>query len=564
MTGTRTAAHFLLDRLVAAGVSRIFGVPGGPMLTLLNVLDRRADLDFVLAKHEEGAVFMAEGHAQATGELGVACVTAGPGTTHALTAAASATSDWAPVLVLGGQVPTGRFGQGGLQDASGGNWSIDAVQIFGSACRLAALITSPDQLPALLPRAIRTATAGLPGAVYLGLPADVLDGPEPDGPGRLVPAPAPRAAARSEIRALAEAIEQARRPIIFAGQGAKIARAGPEILALAELRAIPVTTTIKAKGVFPEDHPLSLGVFGNYGGTPETHEAVLAAEVDLILVLGSSLGEVSTAGWDPGLTEDRVVAQIDADPLQLGRTYPVDHPIAADVRSALRDLLDALPARAPTTAGRPAVRPAGRAARNGDPDGDASALLGSTVAARLDALLPGDALLFLDAGNALCWAGEHYRCGPRAEVYCSMNVGCMGYSIPASIGAKLARPDRPVVALAGDAAFAMGGMEIHTAAERGVPVIWIVLNNQGNAMVANIQEMLFGNTPGSMYSRALDAAAIARGLGARAVTVSTAAEFDDALTTALERREPWLIDARVDGSEVPWALRRRSEVLKDG
>ncbi|WP_242903051.1 thiamine pyrophosphate-binding protein [Actinomadura terrae] len=561
MTQDRTTAHLLLDMLAEAGVSRIFGVPGGPLLSLLNVVDERTGIDFVLTKHEEGAVFMAEGHAQATGGLGVACVTAGPGTMHAITAAASATSDWAPLLVLGAQVPTATFGQGGLQDGSGGNWSIDSVAMFRSAVKLSALVTDPRQLAHHVLRAIRTATSDLPGAVYLGLPGDVLSAPEPpEGRRRALPAVPARRADRAQIEALSEAIATARNPVIFAGQGAKVSGAGPQLVTLAERRGIPVATTTKGKSVFPEEHPLSLGVFGTYGGSPETHGAVLSEDVDLLLVLGSSLGEVSTFGWDERLTAGRTICQVDADPLQIGRNFPVDHAVVADVRSALDDvlaLLAPLDAPCPRVPVRSAATDRSDVLQKGHP-----VLRASALTARLNSTLPRDALIFIDNGNSLCWIGEQYVSRPPGEIFCSINLACMGYAIPASIGAKMARPERPVVAVVGDAAFAMTGMEIHTAVEQHLDVIWIVLNNGGNAMVTNLQEVIFSNAPGSSYSRPLDAAAIARGLGAEAATATTLPQFDQALSTALDHGAPWLIDARVDRDEIPWSLRGRAEVLR--
>ncbi|MGW6391747.1 thiamine pyrophosphate-binding protein [Streptomyces sp. NPDC055103] len=556
----RTSAHLILDLLAAAGVDRIFGVPGGPLLSLLAALDERPELTFVLAKHEEGAVFMAEGHAQATGRLGVACVTSGPGTTHALTAAASATADWAPVLVLAGQVSTEVYGRGGLQDSSGGNWSIDTVDVFRSAVKLAAQVSDPAQVPVLFERAIRTAMSPLPGAVLLVLPGNVLNTPAAPAPS-LLPGHDLLVDHRGDpsARALtdaARALLAARAPVILAGQGAKVSGSGPLLVKLAERLAAPVATTMKGKSVFPEDHPLSLGVFGNYGGSPATHQSVLSAGVDLLLVVGSSLGEVSTFGWDPALAQGRTVCQIDADRLQIGKNYRVDHAIVADVRPALAGLLELLPPRetahqrTPTTAARgPIAVPQQRPLR------------ASAVAELLSHRLPSDVLLFLDNGNTLCWIGEHYKTPHGTDLFCSLNMGCMGYAIPASIGAKLALPARPVVAVVGDAAFAMGGMEIHTAVELGLSIVWLVLNNRGNAMVANIQELIFGSVTGSMYARPLDAAMVARGLGAQSRSAATLPELDEALSVAFTEAGPWLIDITVDAHEIPWSLSRRAATL---
>lgn len=561
MSPRRTAAHTLSDLLHQAGVRRVFGVPGGPLLLLLDVL-AAGGIEFVLTKHEEGAVFMAEGHAQATGELGVALVTAGPGATHAVTAAASATSDGAPVLVVGGQVPAAHFGRGGLQDSSGGNWALDTVDVFRTATKAALAVTRTEQLGFMTRRGIDIATSPLPGAVLLSISGDVLSGPEPAPEpvawrARDLPA---RPAHPDEVHALAATIRDARRPVILAGRGAKAGIAGGALVALAERRRIPVATTMKGKGVFPERHPLALGVFGNYGGTPATHEAVLSPDVDLLLVLGSSLGEVATFGWDPGLTTGRTVVQVDADPLQLGRGLPVDHAVLADTGSLVADLLDALPPDAPPLPD-PLYAPPARADSRAL-QGTSPGLRASALAARLSETVPDDVLLFVDNGNALCWIGEHFVSSARTDIHVSLNVGCMGYAVPAAIGASMAFPGRAVVAVVGDAAFAMGGMEIHTAADHGQSLICIVLNNGGNGMVADVQDMLYGSAPGSLFARRLDAATVARGLGAEGVVASDLETFDDALRTALADGGTWVIDAHLERDEVPWSLRGRAEVLR--
>lgn len=557
MVARRTAAHLLIDMLREAGVERVFGVPGGPLLSLLDTMSTRPGIEFVLAKHEEGAVFMAEGHAQATGRLGVALVTAGPGATHALTAAASATSDGVPVLVLAGQVPVAHVGRGALQDSSGGNWALDTVDMFRSATKAAMAVTDVGQLAFMVRRAVQTATTSLPGAVLLNVSGDVLVAAEPAVAPRTVHRDPPRSAGPEEVRELVTRIVAARCPVILAGRGAKSSVGIGDLVALAERREIPVSTTMKGKGAFPEGHRLSLGVFGNYGGSAATHGRVLGDDVDLLVVLGSSLGEVSTFGWDPRLVQGRTVVQVDLDPLQLGRGFPVDQALLADAGSLVADLLKALPS---SSSSRSLV---GRERLSADAlQGDHALLRSSALAARLSETLPDDVSLFVDNGNALCWIGEHYLARPGTSIHVSLNVGCMGYAIPAAIGARMAQPARPVVAVVGDAAFAMLGMEIHTAVEYRQSVIWIVLNNGGNGMVANLQELMFGSAPGSRYAHRLDVATVARGLGARAAVATNLKSFDHALETALTEGGPWLIDARVDGDEVPWSLRGRAEMLR--
>ncbi|WP_407319489.1 thiamine pyrophosphate-binding protein [Isoptericola halotolerans] len=563
-----TGADLLLDLLARAGVRRLFGVPGGPLLSLLERVDSHPDLEFVLAKHEEGAVFMAEGFAQAGGGLGVACVSSGPGTMHAVTAAASATSDGAPVLLLAGQVPVPLFGRGALQDSSGGDWSADLVDMFRSVTKLSALVTDTRQLEFLTLRAITAATSPVPGTAHLALPADVLAGPAPRADVAGSPETSPPHPDPAAVRELAEAILSARRPLVLAGQGAKNARSEAGLVDVAERLSMAVATTMKGKSAFPERHPLSLGVYGTYGMSPHTPDAVLDDEVDLLLVLGSSLGEVSTVGWDERLVKNRTVWQVDVDRRQLGRAMRADHLVQSDVALLLHALADELDARGivrPTSSVEGSVTRSAEATAEHSPDSDV--LQGSQVARVLDRRLPDDTLLLIDNGNSLSWIGEHYRAGAGREVYCSLNVGCMGYTVPAAVGVALARPDRPVVAVVGDAAFAMTCPEIHTAAELGIGGVWVVLNNAGNAMVANLQELMFSRAVGSMYAAPIDVATVALGFGARAAVVRTAADLEAALDEVLDDTPPTgpvVLDVRVDPDEVAWSLRARAETLKVG
>lgn len=564
-----TGADLLLDVLARSGVRRIYGVPGGPIVSLLDRIEDHPDLDFVLAKHEEGAVFMAEGFAQASGCLGVACVTAGPGTLHAVTAVASATSDGAPVLLLAGQVPVPHFGRGALQDSSGGDWSPDLVAMLRSVTKFSTMVSDARQLEFLTRRAIWAATSPMPGAAHLGLPADVLTGSAPPSEKSGAPDVSVAHPDPSQVLGLVGALRSARRPLVLAGQGAKNAGVHDRLVDLAERLDLPVATTMKGKSVFPERHPLALGVFGHYGTTEQTWEAVLDDEIDMLLVLGSSLGEVSTAGWEERLTRDRVVWQVDIDRRQFGRGTVIDHGVHADVAAVLDSLLRELdvPGADGGAGPRDPRLPAPRGSGASSPA--TSELQGSQVAAVLDRMLPQDTLMLVDNGNALCWIGEAYRAGAGREIYCSLNVGCMGYSVPAAIGVALARPDRPVVAVVGDASFAMTCPEVHTAAERGLSITWVVLNNGGNAMVANGQELMYSREAGSMYARPIDVAAVAGGFNADVATVRTRAQLTAALEVVLgadaahsrKRSRPTVIDVRVDPHEIPWSLRARARAL---
>lgn len=559
-------ARVILQALADAGAEYLFGVPGGPLLPLYEELAEAGGKGVVpvLAKHEEGAAFMAEGYAQVSGQLGAACGTTGPGAMNALTALASATSDFVPLLFLSGQVARSAVGHGSLQDSSGGTWSTDVVAALRPATKLSMGVADATQLPVLLDHAIAAATVGLPGAAHLNIPADVLAASVPETATR--PITRSRGEARgvpdsATLNRLAEALDSSRHPVILAGQGAKRSGAGTEITALAETLQAPVATTLKGKGTMDERHRLALGVFG-FGGTAAARDAVFAEDVDLVLVVGSSLGELATFSWDPRLAAGRIFAHIDADPSAIGNNYRVDLPACGDAKATIRELLAILGQDRPEPS-VPRQVPSRAVAMADDLQQGHEVLQSSAVVARLSELLPAETILFVDNGNSLSWAGQYFQARHPGQIHFSLNTGSMGYAVAAAIGGKLAAPDRPVVALAGDAAFAMHGMEVHTAAENGVPVIWVVLNNGGHAMVGNVQQMLFARTSQALFRQSLDAAAIAGGLGAATHRVQTLAELDDAVGAALQAAGPCLIDTRVDFNEVPWALGTRAATLRD-
>ncbi|WP_327225208.1 thiamine pyrophosphate-binding protein [Kibdelosporangium aridum] len=406
----------------------------------------------------------------------------------------------------------------------------------------------------MLRRALRAATASVPGAVHLNVPVNVLTDETAAPPKQAKVAAIPRTHLPPGIvTTIADALSQVQHPVVLAGLGAKLSGAGAALTELAERTGALVATTIKGKGVFPEDHALSVGCIGPFGGTPKAHATVLSERVDFLLVLGSSMGELATLGWDQRLVANRRVCQIDLNPLHIGRTLPVDIPAVADVRAAVEDLVTCLPERVLT----PCVNTSWVERRT-----DCSMLSGSTVVRLLSEICPDDVLLYVDNGNCLGWVGEQYVARLSGSIYCSLNTGCIGYATPAAIGGKFAKPGRPVVALTGDAAFAMTGMDIHTAVEYELPITWVVLNNGGNGMVSCIQNMLFERSSGAMYDNTIDFATIARGLRVSSSTVTSADEFTIALKTALIAGKPHLIDAWVDPCEVPWGLRARADRLR--
>jgi acetolactate synthase-1/2/3 large subunit len=565
-----SVVQFLVQALEAEGVQYLFGVPGGPLGPLYQALVENGRIQPILAKHEAGAAFMAEGYARLRDGLGVACVTSGPGATNALTAVASAYSDSIPVLLLSAQASTAAFGRGPLQDSSGGHWNIDTVEMYRSATKFSGMLQSAQHAPHAIRRAIRTALTGRQGAVHLSLPADLVLHPVPPESAAAIPTTPFRSEARSAgerftLPRVADLLLQANHPVLLVGHGIQRAKAWEPLRRVAESLAIPVATTLKGKGALAETHPLSLGVFA-FGGHPLADAYVLSEDIDVLVVVGTSLGELQTNGWDPALTRQRTVIQIDLDPLEIGKNYAVDASLVGDAALILEDLAERLEAAAPV---KPRTNPLlERLRREHERFYEAEALQAGqallkpqAVVARMSEVLPEETVLFVDIGNSMSWMGQYYVARQPGAVHCAMGVAPMGYGTAAAIGGKLAAPERPVVVLAGDGAFAMTGMEVHTAVDYDIPVVWVVLNNGGHGMVYN-GEKLLGRSFSAVFHQPIEIARLASSLGAEAFKITTLEDFTQRLVQALALQKPCVLEVIVDLEEVPPALQKRAKTLR--
>ena len=555
------AVDVLLAQLEAEGVTHLFGVPGGNLVPLYEALKDRGTIVPVLCKQEDGGAFMADGYARVSGRLGVCSGIAGPGATNALTGIAGSYADSVPVLLLSGQVATSVVGRGAMQDAT--TFGIDLVDILRPVTKLSTMLVNPETTQRIVAHAVRAATAGRPGPVHLNLPGDVakvrLAGAMPEVTS--VRAPAHPVDAGAVARAVS-LLARAKSPAILAGNGVNVSQAWAELRSLAESAGIPVATTPKAKGALPETHPLSLGVFG-FGGHLRASR-YLTGEVDVLLVVGSSLGEIATNGWDKGFAPTEALVQVDIDPLELGKNFPVQVGVVGDARAALAAIEAQL---ATVHRARPGTLPAHllevpRYIDEGRMADESVPLKPQRVLATLRRVLPDDALLFSDIGNCVSWVQQYFDARQPHTVFQNLGLSAMGWSIPASIGGQLAAPDRTVAAVLGDGAFAMTGMEVHTAVEYDLPIVFVVLNDSGFGMVEHGELLIGGrvNSP-TRYRHRIDAAGIARSLGARGLTVESPAELEETFADAVHRRMPTVIDVHIDPDEIPGALKIRARSL---
>ena len=556
----------LLRYLEGEGVGHVFGIPGGPLMPFYEAMYGSSRVRPILAKHEEGAAFMADGYARVRGGLGVCCATTGPGATNALTGLACSATDSIPVLLVTAQVATWTFGKGAAQESSG--YAVDIVDLYKTVAKKSVMLVNNAGCGDVIRGLLRSALSGRTGPAHLNLPADLAKKP---GAAEIVPPRLYRAPAssfdREAVRRAARALLRAKRPAILAGHGVTLSGAFEELRRLAERLAIPVASSPKAKGCFPEDHVLSLGVLG-FAGSPQAEAYFTSGDVDVLLVVGSGLGEQVTNAWDPRLHPSESLIQIDVDCDQIGRNYPTATGIVGDAKSVLTELYFQIAresrekeADTPAEARRAALRlfKAAHPRVTGAElmDDMSTPLKPPRLMKELQEAMPGDALLFVDIGNSMAWAIHYLTITQPRSFFVNLGFASMGHAVAASIGGKLAAPEKPVIALVGDAAFAMNGMEVHTAVENEVPVVWIVLNNGGHGMVYHGERIQFkGKFVSSKFSRPIDVARLAESLGALACRVEEPNQLAGALGAALKSGRPAVIDARVDLEVCPPTARR--------
>ncbi len=540
-----------LRYLKAEGVTVVFGIPGGLLYPFFAAIERDPDIAFIVAKHEQGAAFMADGFARVGRRLSVCAGTAGPGATNLLTGVACAFADGVPMLVLTGQVASHAFGKGAAQETS--REDMDIVAMFRPITKYSAMVTSPESLAQHLRRALRLALTGRPGPVHLNVPVDLWEKPlQEDWFDPKTYRPETRAFDREAVRRAALLLAAAKKPVLLVGAGVAIAGAQEHLRTLAELVPARVATTPRGKGLFPEDHPLSVGVLG-FAGHALARDTLLGSDVDLLLTIGTSLNETATLNWTPGLRKNRTFIQLDIDAERIGRNYPVDLALVGDAQTILVEIVYHL---------HRWMRENKPLASTWDADSrgewtfdqaelrstDQIPLTPQRWRKDLEEVLPEDTVLFSDIGGHML-ANIHYlTIKDRQQFVINLGFGSMGHGTVAPIGAGLAEPGRPIFAIIGDACFSMCGMELLTAVEYDVAnIVWIVENNNMHGITWHASKQLsLGGLTSVRYKRPLEIAAIARAMGLASWVVDAPNQIQSAVREALSAPHPALIEVRTD------------------
>jgi acetolactate synthase I/II/III large subunit len=541
------------------GVTHIFGIPGGLLHPLMVAVEASAELALIVTKHEQGAAFMADGYARTTGRLAVCAGTSGPGATNLVTGVACAYADGVPMLVVTGQAATHALGKGAAQETS--REDIDIVEMFRPITKYSAMVTDAGTFSHHLRRALRQALTGRRGPVHLNVPVDLWE--RADDEDWFDPSTyraETRAFDRSAVQRAAETLLAAQHPVLLAGSGVVAASAEEHLRAVAEILPARVATSPRAKGVFAEDDPLSLGVFGN-AGHRAAREIILGDAVDVLFTVGTSLGETSTLNWTPRLRPSSALIQLDIDADRIGRNYPVDVPLVGDAQAILTELSyhlhrrirGGMPPASLWRAYPDLLRGHGFYDDASERTSEAMPLTPQRWRVDLEEVLPDDAVVFSDIGAHMLFSIHHLCIRRGQRFFINLGFGSMGHGTVAPIGAALASPGRPVFALVGDGCFAMNGMDLITAAEHDVPVIWIVETNNMHAITWHCSKLLNRGTPmrAAVYKRPLEVAALARAMGLHARVVDRPGQIQDAVRELLRLGAPGVIEVRVDPTVMP-------------
>lgn len=497
----------LIKALEMEGVEVIFGLPGGAILPVYDpIID--SPIRHVLVRHEQGAGHMAEGYAQATGRPGVAMVTSGPGATNIVTPIMNAYMDSIPMVVITGQVPTAAIGTDAFQEA-------DITGITQSITKHNLLVTSAEEIPLAVRQAFHIATTGRPGPVLVDIPKDIVDPTHPNSAMAWAwptdeelreSLPGYRPQIDADIELVAAAVDlmlAAERPVLYAGGGILKARAAEALRELAEETSMPVVTTLMARGAFPDDHELSLGMPGMHGN----YTAVMSMqESDLLINLGARFDDRVTGKLDR-FAPDAKIIHVDIDSAELGKVRRPDVGITGDARAVIEAMVVEVRRRR-TDGVTPADISAWRSTLSGwqekyplayEPHEEGEALKPQAVVEALRDLSPENTIVTAGVGQHQMWASQFWTFREPYTFINSGGAGTMGYAVPAAIGAKAGRPDRMVWAIDGDGCFQMTAQELVTAAAERIPVKIAILNNAYLGMVRQWQEMFYEERYSEVY-----------------------------------------------------------------
>jgi acetolactate synthase-1/2/3 large subunit len=566
---TMKGGELIAQTLVQEEVPYIFGICGHGNVGLLDALyDVRDKLQLISPRHEQCAGHMADAYFRVKHRPVATLTSTGPGSANMVMSLATALSDSSAFMAITANVPTSQHNRAPFQELYKHNQA-DFAQVMRPVVKRAFQPTRVDMLPLALRQAMDTMVTGRPGPVNLDIPYNVFqEEAEVALPARSQLGRAHRpGASEADIEQALALLAAARKPVFFVGHGLTLSEAGPELLALAERLGLPVITSPNGMGCIPGDHPLALGFIGRNGAYPANQAG---RHADLVITVGTRFDDRSSSSWHPGYSWNFPKTQlihVDIDPQELGRNYPPTLGLIADAKTFLAQLMAGVQRRADIDAARYApwlaevqgwqaqweafVRP--------HFEDSTSPLRPEFVVGQLQRMLPDDVILSLDSGVHHNWFMQFWQAKRPQSMLNSWGYSSMGFGVCGALGAQLAAPDRPVVAVVGDGGFTMAPYVLCTAVEYQLPVVWIIWNNFAWGAIRDLQYGLFdGREIGTAFYNGAtgesynpDFAAWARACGADGMTVKRPQELAAAVELALKNKRPCVIDVHVDANVRP-------------
>ncbi len=526
-----SGAEMVVRALEDEGIEHIFGYPGGSVLDIYDALFENSKIEHILVRHEQAAVHMADGYARATGKVGTVLVTSGPGATNCITGIATAYMDSIPLVVLSGQVPTSLIGNDAFQET-------DMIGISRPVVKHSFLCKEAADIPLAIKKAFYIAASGRPGPVVVDLPKDVQN------PAIKVPYEYPesvtlrsynptKAGHKGQIKRAAKLLAEARKPVMYIGGGAIAANASEQVIRMAELFSLPVTSTLMGLGAFPCSNHQFLGMLGMHG-TYEANNAMHHS--DLILAVGARFDDRVTNNIAKFCPDAKII-HIDIDPTSISKTVQVDIPIVGAVDTVLEQMLDAINEMELDTDNDGLADwweqiDGWRARRCLSYRKEAAVIKPQQVIEALYKVTEGKAIIASDVGQHQMFAALYYPFNRPRQWINSGGLGTMGFGFPAAVGAKLAYPDEVVCCVTGDGSIQMNIQELSTCLQYGIPVKIIALNNRSLGMVKQWQKMFYGGRQSHSYMDSLpDFVKLAESYGHVGIRV----DHPDDLESALEQ-----------------------------
>ncbi|MUT66468.1 thiamine pyrophosphate-binding protein [Paenibacillus sp. NEAU-GSW1] len=545
------AARAVLEFLQKSGVKHIFGIPAGSVNAFFDELYDMPEIEPVVTKHEGAASYMAAAYAKYSGHLSVSIGCSGPGCTNLVTGAANAMREHLPVLFLSGAVPVSTMGLNASQE-------LGASPVFQPVTKYSVLVKDAKDLLGEVVKAVTIALSGVPGPVHVAIPIDVqhADIGTPD-----IPALRPRSPMVPDLATIettAKALLARPDGCILVGQGVR--GSVDTLLELAELLQWPIVVTPQAKGYIPENHPLFTGVFG-FAGHEAASTLITERASQAILIVGSSLGETATNNYNASLTKGRFTVQLDFDPTVFNRKYLIDIPVLGDIHISLLMLLEELRALGLSKASALEASEASEAAAAQEmradmqiewPALDASSEYNTkNILLSLQRHLPSNTRYTVDIGEFMSYVIHHMKVLDTDSYDINVHFGAMGTGISSAIGSNLADPDRPVVSITGDGCFFMHGMEILTAKELGLPILFVVMNNARLGMVYHGHSLQFKRTHPSFEQEPVRIAAMGEAMGIPSYRIEKMGDLEEMIDRLMGTAGPAILEIALTDNNTP-------------